>query len=637
MSAQATAAGEILVNTSTLQHQHNASIAALANGGWVVTWQSSHTGLMDVYQQRYSAAGTRMGGEVLVNTNTTDDQWAPSATALADGGWVVAWTSRATDSGEIRLQRFDSAGAKVGGEVEVNTYTTSYQTRAAVTALEGGGWLVTWESEGQDGQYGGIYQQRYSAAGAVVGAETRVNTTTADVQQIPSVTALKDGGWVVTWESFDPVEGLDVWQRRYDATGAAVGGETRVNALLADERFETAVTALEDGGWVVAWASHLQDGDGTGVYQQRFGANGAAVGTEMLVNTTTANYQDTPSVTGLRDGGWVVCWESMAGDGSNADIYLQRYSAAGALVGGETIINVTTDLMQSSPTVTALADGGWIVAWDSAQDGVGMNTYQRHFAPDIVGTTLADTLAGTAWDEVLYGLGGHDTLNGRGGRDTLVGGGGNDTYIVDRTVDDVREAAGQGTDRVLAASSFSIKSDEAVENLTLTGTANTVGIGNAGNNAITGNTGANKLYGLAGNDTLNGRGGADSLVGGDGDDTLTGAAGQDGLTGGAGADLFVFRVAVDSGPGNFDVITDFLRGVDRIDLSVLDANATTAGQQDFQFIGAAAFSANATGQLRYVFDGSKLMLYGSTDADADAEFEVQVMGATALGLGDLVL
>lgn len=635
MSAQATAAGEILVNTSTLQHQHNASIAALANGGWVVTWQSSHAGLMDVYQQRYSAAGTRMGGEVLVNTNTTDDQWAPSTTALADGGWVVAWTSRATDAGEIRLQRFDAGGAKVDGEVAVNTYTTSYQTRAAVTALEGGGWLVTWESEGQDGQWGGIYQQRYSAAGAEVGAETRVNTTTANVQQMPSVTALADGGWVVTWESFDSVEGSDVWQRRYDATGASVG-ETRVNAVLADERTLATVTALEDGGWVVAWSSHLQDGDGSGVYQQRFGANGAAVGAETLVNTTTARSQHTPSVTGLRDGGWVVSWESWE-DIDHADIYLQRYDAAGALVGGETRVNVTTDGLQIFSTVTALADGGWVVAWDSTQDGGGMNTYQRHFAPDIVGTALAETLVGTAWDEVLSGLGGHDTLDGQGGRDTLIGGGGHDTYIVDRPGDVVQEAAGRGTDLVLAAMSFSLKGNETVEHLTLTGTGNTVGTGNTGDNKLTGNTGANTLSGLAGNDVLDGGGGVDRLVGGIGDDTLIGAAGQDSLTGGAGADRFVFSAAGDSRPAFFDVIADFVRGADRIDLSVLDANATMAGQQDFRFIGAAAFGADATGQLRYVFDGSTLMLYGSTDADAAPEFKVQVVGATVLGAGDLLL
>jgi hypothetical protein len=77
--------------------------------------------------------------------------------------------------------------------------------------------------------------------------------------------------------------------------------------------------------------------------------------------------------------------------------------------------------------------------------------------------------------------------------------------------------------------------------------------------------------------------------------------------------------------------------MDRIDLSVLDANAAVAGQQDFSFIGAAAFGADATGQLRYVYDGSTLMLYGSTDADAAPEFKVQVVGATAIGAGDLVL
>ncbi|HEY8360823.1 MAG TPA: M10 family metallopeptidase C-terminal domain-containing protein, partial [Ramlibacter sp.] len=90
-------------------------------------------------------------------------------------------------------------------------------------------------------------------------------------------------------------------------------------------------------------------------------------------------------------------------------------------------------------------------------------------------------------------------------------------------------------------------------------------------------------------------------------------------------------------PG-FDRIADFVRGADKIDLSKLDADAATAGVQDFTFIGTAAFSADATGELRYSYSASKgyLALYGSTDADASAEFAVQLTGVTALAAGDIL-
>ena len=80
----------------------------------------------------------------------------------------------------------------------------------------------------------------------------------------------------------------------------------------------------------------------------------------------------------------------------------------------------------------------------------------------------------------------------------------------------VIENAGEGTDAVIASASYKLSDN--VEKLTLAGTADLYGYGNASDNVLTGNSGANKLFGLDGNDTLNGQGGADRLVGGSGND-----------------------------------------------------------------------------------------------------------------------
>ncbi len=144
--------------------------------------------------------------------------------------------------------------------------------------------------------------------------------------------------------------------------------------------------------------------------------------------------------------------------------------------------------------------------------------------------------------------------------DTLRGGAGNDTYVVNRK-DVIVELANGGTDKVESSISYTLGAN--LENLTLTGVAGLLGVGNAGNNVITGNAGSNRLLGQAGNDTLvgglgndtlegsigndrlQGDGGTDSLVGGtgndnlvggDGNDTLIGGDGNDTLDGGAGAD-----------------------------------------------------------------------------------------------------
>src|SRR3954462_10798432 len=89
----------------------------------------------------------RKGGEVLVNTSTAGDQTAHNIAVLADGGYVIVWTSANlgdTDSSDVKGQRFDSDGNKIGNEFLVNTAVTSFQGQPKVAALDAGRFVVTW-------------------------------------------------------------------------------------------------------------------------------------------------------------------------------------------------------------------------------------------------------------------------------------------------------------------------------------------------------------------------------------------------------------------------------------------------------------------------------------------------------------
>lgn len=167
------------------------------------------------------------------------------------------------------------------------------------------------------------------------------------------------------------------------------------------------------------------------------------------------------------------------------------------------------------------------------QSGEGTDTVQapfdyvlaEHFenliltglAVSATGNAAANRLTGNALDNVLAGLDGNDVLNGAAGADTMIGGMGNDIYVVNHAGDLAVEQAGGGSDLVQAAVNYTL-GDE-VENLQLTGTADTEGSGNALTNRLTGNAGANVLRGLAGNDILDGRAGADQMIGGVGNDS----------------------------------------------------------------------------------------------------------------------
>lgn len=109
---------------------------------------------------------------------------------------------------------------------------------------------------------------------------------------------------------------------------------------------------------------------------------------------------------------------------------------------------------------------------------------------------------------IIAGNAGINTLDGGAGADTLIGGLGNDVYIVDNSSDYIVENVSEGTDAVNSSASYILSAN--IENLTLTGSANTNGFGNGVVNILTGNTGGN---------TLDGGAGADTMIGGTGNDT----------------------------------------------------------------------------------------------------------------------
>ncbi|WP_154664785.1 Ig-like domain-containing protein [Allorhizobium undicola] len=239
-----------------------------------------------------------------------------------------------------------------------------------------------------------------------------------------------------------------------------------------------------------------------------------------------------------------------------------------------------------------------------------------------------DKLYGSAGDDKLYGEAGADTLSGDAGADTLSGGDGNDTLN-----------GGDGNDTVSGDAGDDAVNGNAGDD-TLNGGAGADTLrGGAGADKLYGDAGDDKLYGDAGNDTLTGGDGADTLYGGDGNDKLIGGAGRDTMQGGAGADEFVFTKLSDltTTKTTTDVITDFSHSQgDHINLSAIDANTSSSGDQAFSFIGSAAFT-KVAGQLRYEVSDSKYYVYGDVNGDGKADFVLEVASTTKLVASDFIL
>ncbi|MGR3321927.1 MAG: Ig-like domain-containing protein [Pseudooceanicola sp.] len=412
--------GERQANTTTDGNQEQSDVARLEDGGFVIVWQSYNqdaSNTWGVYGQRFDANGNAVDGEFEVNTNLAGSQYEASVTALPGGGWVVVWRDDSGLDGSnsgVFMQRYASDGSKLGAEDQVNTYTSSHQYEPEVTVLANGDYVVTytsWNNTAEGGNGYDVYIQRYMSNGTPIGSEELVNTEVSATQEQPEITALENGGFAVVWTSQTSGSAGDgdsngVFYQIYgdSASGyAAIGGELQANGYIANAQDNASIAGLTGGGYVIVWESNGQDGSAEGVFAQQFDANGNAVSQEFRVNDQRSSSQYEPQVAALSNGGYVIVFTDLgSADGSSAGVYAQQYAANGNRIDGAIQVNTEFSSNQNQASVAGLDSGGFVVSWTSdtsgtAGDGSGHGVFYQVFsnsAPvvtDVSATTAEDT------------------------------------------------------------------------------------------------------------------------------------------------------------------------------------------------------------------------------------------------------
>ncbi|MBI3506723.1 MAG: M10 family metallopeptidase C-terminal domain-containing protein, partial [Proteobacteria bacterium] len=337
----------------------------------------------------------------------------------------------------------------------------------------------------------------------------------------------------------------------------------------------------------------------------------------QLVTVTIHGINDIPTIGGTNTG-------SVTEDASNplvtsgnltitdADTGQSTFTAQAGTTGSNGYGTFTLDSAghwdysanNSLAAIQALNNGQTLTdsftAWSSDGTGSRVVTVTINGVTDVVGdpddhddfvgtgsntaTTGVDTLWGTSGNDTISGLNGVDTIYGKAGDDTLNGNQQNDTLY-----------------------------------------------GGSGNDTLNGNDQDDTLYGGSDNDTLNGNDNNDTLYGGLGIDNLSGGAGQDTLTGGSGVDTFTFSAIGDSDKdaSKSDVITDFLHGTDKIDLSGIDANTSTGGNQAFAFGGNNVNT--VANSVTWSESGGNTIIHIDNSGNTTADMQIVLTG-TGLGL-----
>jgi Ca2+-binding RTX toxin-like protein len=399
------AGSEFAVNQVTTNNQTGVRVSSLPGNRYIIIWSSdaSVANQADIIGRIFNSDGTPASGEFVVNTQTAAHQATPDVVALSNGNFVVTWVDyNAASDGDntcIKAQIFDTNGVPIGGEFLVNVGTAGRQDSAEVSALSNGGFVITWDDLPSTDQFGRIYD----AGGQAVSGAIRLNTNLTATQSSGEVIGLNNGNFLVVWRSTDTTADGDsnaLKAQIFDPTGNMVGGEFRINTAGLGSQITPAITVLSNGNFVVAWQSGdaTQDGSSSAIKAQLFAPDGSKIGGEFLVNTFGQDVQNAPTITALPDGGYFIAWftNDPTQDGNLGAIKGQFFTAAGVRVGSEILLNTVTTGSQSQPSIAANADGSILVTWVTqavsfGEQNIRGQVFRANDAPVIISNGGGDT------------------------------------------------------------------------------------------------------------------------------------------------------------------------------------------------------------------------------------------------------
>ena len=397
--------GDVLVNTFTNNFQATPAVATLANGNVVIVWASydeaSSTSMQDVYGRIFSPTGQPVTGEFLINSQFTSyNQRSPAVAALVNGGFVVTWVSEQqrtaapgpgagsfnvinttpVPSVDIYERLYDNNGVAQGTNQLVNSDFNPCAD-PAVAAGSDGGFVVTWDARDMTNPLGNgldIYCRSFSGAG-VGGTVLRVNSHLYGDQYGPRISALGTD-YLIAWTSLAQDGSQEgVYGRFVRGNGSFAGGEFRVNTTTASSQIQPVVASDGVGQFLAIWTGFSGLPYGFDLYAQRY------INTQQPLEPLSAPFVYAPFVisNGVYQPQLLVSWPPVTGLSiSNYEVYVD-----GA----------------STPTVV-ISTNGW--AMTSANGLAASSTHS--FRVDYVTTDgrkspLSPSASGATWSGYNWG------------------------------------------------------------------------------------------------------------------------------------------------------------------------------------------------------------------------------------------
>ena len=287
-------------------------------------------------------------------------------------------------SGIAVLDVTASSIAQRGGEYPLVGDTAGHQQNPSVSVTSKGG-LVAWQNATADSGGERIVIQSLGPDYRGVGAPKVVSQNITGQNDLnPSISVLPEDRYAVVWES-GPRSSSDIFIRILDAQGQFLTEIQKVNSYHAGVQSDAATAALPSGDLLVVWASDGQDGSGEGIYGQRFSRAGAELGGEFRVSQTTSQNQSRPAVVAVGADQFVVAWVGESVDGRNSSgapnlrrNVLARFIGHSDPAGNEFQLN-EGEVVATEVSLAAMPAGGFVAAW-TQRDEVSSRNITEVFA-----------------------------------------------------------------------------------------------------------------------------------------------------------------------------------------------------------------------------------------------------------------
>jgi Ca2+-binding RTX toxin-like protein len=537
--------------TQLVGNQNEVRTLGLANGGYVVAWQSASGGPSNVFFQRYDAAGVEAGALTQI-TNPASQNMVLRDIAVAEDGTfsILTEASISTFFSNPRLfvsSFFAATGGPSGPQALLDLTALNSITGAQLVP---GGFASTMvvlasvnDAAGQD-----LVRAEVTTAGVIASAPVVVTN------------AYSGGGIIEAVESVGP-------QQFAIAVGAIVDTQGGSNPLSGSSDIisvqpGSVVFAAPVSGSPAVFLALLFGNTGS-VFG--LGSSGGVVGTNAQGTTSAGAQTFDIELVNLGGGRLLVVWVADGGDsvpiGSPLvdGVYAQVYNMnTGGPEGTATQIASfgvgSNDSTLASVVLSAdlMADGRVALGLSYNNGLSGFDVFSavldaRIAGVDLTATAGADIFLGTAFDDTFKGVLNGDVVNGGDGVDTVL--------FTDSAAHFVDLGAPQsfpattliltGIENVTGGSGVDDLRGDASGNILLGGSGNDVLQGRAGADRLGGGTANDLLRGDSGADLLTGDSNNDSLFGGSDDDLLFGGSGDDVVRGDAGNDVLVGEVGDD--------------------------------------------------------------------------------------------